>query len=288
MKEFKNYHPAVNLIYFAFVIGFSVFFMHPACLLISFVCGFLYSFILNGYEKAKKSFLYLIPLMIITALINPLFNHEGVTVLSYFPSGNPLTLESILYGICASLMLVCVILWFSCFNEIMTSDKLTYLFGRIIPSLSLVFSMTLRFVPRFSHQFKAVLNAQKCMGHDVGKGSILKRIKIIISVISVMITWSFENAIETADSMKARGYGLCKRTAFSIFTVTKRDITALIYIIIMGIYILFGAITGGFEIIYFPSIKMSEINSYIIAYLLSFIMPVIIEFTEVMKWKSIK
>ena len=43
MNEFKTYHPIVNFTYFAFVIVFSCFFMHPACLVISLVSGFLYS-----------------------------------------------------------------------------------------------------------------------------------------------------------------------------------------------------------------------------------------------------
>jgi energy-coupling factor transport system permease protein len=46
-------------------------------------------------------------------------------------------------------MLAAVISWFSCYNAVMTSDKFVYLFGRVIPALSLILSMTLRFVPKF-------------------------------------------------------------------------------------------------------------------------------------------
>lgn len=38
-------------------------------------------------------------LFAVTAAVNPAFSHEGRTILRYLPSGNPLTLESILYGI---------------------------------------------------------------------------------------------------------------------------------------------------------------------------------------------
>ena len=40
-------------------------------------------------------------------------------------------------------MLGCVVVWFVSFNAVMTSDKFVYLFGRVIPALSLVLSMTL-------------------------------------------------------------------------------------------------------------------------------------------------
>ena len=39
-----------------------------------------------------------LPVLLLAALVNPAFNHAGVTILIYLPSGNPLTLESILYG----------------------------------------------------------------------------------------------------------------------------------------------------------------------------------------------
>ena len=131
MNEFKTYHPIVNFIYFVFVIGFGCFLMHPVCLCISFICGFTYSVMLKGRKAVKINLLYMLPMLILTAIINPAFNHEGVTILQYLPSGNPLTLESIIYGICAGTMIASVICHFSCYNEVMTSDKFIYLFGKI-------------------------------------------------------------------------------------------------------------------------------------------------------------
>ena len=77
----------------------------------------------------------MLPMLVAMALINPAFNHEGVTIIDYLPSGNPLTLESIIYGLCAAIMIVSVICHFSCYNEVMTSDKFIYLFGKIIPAI---------------------------------------------------------------------------------------------------------------------------------------------------------
>ena len=82
-------------------------------------------------------------MLLMMALINPAFNHEGVTIIDYLPSGNPLTLESIVYGFTSAVMIVSVICHFSCYNEIMTSDKFIYLFGKIIPAMSLIISMTM-------------------------------------------------------------------------------------------------------------------------------------------------
>ena len=164
MSEFKRFHPIVNLLYFVSVIGFSCVFLHPLCLVISLSGALTYLILLKGIKSAMKTLLFVLFCFISTAIINPLFSHEGMTILCYFESGNPLTLESIIYGLCAGTMLSSVMCHFFCFNEVMTSDKFIYLFGRIIPSLSLVLSMTFRFVPRFLSQLKVIVNAEKCLG----------------------------------------------------------------------------------------------------------------------------
>ena len=292
MNEFKTYHPFVNFTYFVFAIGFSCFFMHPVCLGISLISGFTYSTMLKGRKAIKTNLIYMLPILILMALMNPAFNHEGVTILSYLPSGNPITLESVLYGICTAMMIVCVICHFSCCNEIMTSDKFIYLFGKIIPSLSLIISMTLRFVPKFSNQLKVVSNAQKCIGRDIAEGSILNKAKCGLSILSIMTTWSLENAIETADSMKARGYGIPGRGSFSIFTFDKRDTKALICILVSGIYTLIGNLRGAISFSYFPSVEWADFSIYrmsvFTSYFLLCMYPVITETWEVIKWKSLR
>lgn len=291
MNEFAKYHPLINFIYFTAVIVFSMIFVHPICLVTSLLCSVMYSIILNG-KKTLKFIAMLLPLMLISALINPAFNHEGVTVIAYLPSGNPLTLESILYGIVAASMVATVICWFSCFNKIMTSDKFIYLFGRIIPSLSLILSMTFRFVPKFKEQVQEVSNAQKSMGRDTSEGSVFARVKNSIRILSAVITWSLENAIDTSDSMKSRGYGLTGRTAYSNYVFDKRDVTALIYLAVTIIYFLIGALLGKIHYRYFPSMRGTDMSFYstsiFISYIMICIMPIIIEIWEELKWRKLK
>lgn len=234
----------------------------------------------------------MLPMLCITALINPAFNHEGVTILIYLENGNPLTLESIVYGIAAATMLIAVMCWFSCYHVVMTSDKFVYLFGRIIPSLSLILSMVLRFVPRFKTQIHIVSSAQRCIGRDVSNGSVLTRIKHGIKILSIMVTWMMENAIETADSMKSRGYGLHGRTAFSIYSFDKRDSIAMSLILLAGGYILAGTAFGGLYYRYFPSMKGADTSAFTISQLIVYtalcFMPLVINLWEDRKWKLLK
>jgi energy-coupling factor transport system permease protein len=280
------------MLYFTSVMLFSMFLMHPVCLALSFLCAFSYSVYLNGRNALRTGVLFLLPMLLVTALLNPAFNHAGETILLYLRDGNPLTLESIVYGIAAACMLITIVSWFSCYSRIMTSDKLVYLFGRLIPVLSLVLSMALRFVPRFKAQIRVVSDAQKCIGRDVSNGNLLRRARHGVRIVSIMITWALENAIETADSMKCRGYGLPGRTAFSVFRFDRRDLGALLFILGCDAYITFGAFSGGLYFRYFPSIAGVWGGAYsvslFVVYFALCAAPLAINAWEDRKWKALE
>ena len=171
---FSGYHPIINFLYYALVLLFSMCLMHPVYLAISLAGALAYAITLNGQKAVRFAVMGLLPMAALAALVNPAFNHEGMTILTYLPSGNPLTLESMLYGVAAAVMLASVVLWFSSYNEVMTSDKFVYLFGRVIPALSLVLSMALRFIPKFKAQMQVVSEAQACIGRDTKNGSVFQ------------------------------------------------------------------------------------------------------------------
>ena len=291
MDRFSKYHPIVNFSYFALVIGFAMALNHPLAQGISLFCAAVYAVQTEGKKAVLFTLKWCLPMILLTAFMNPAFSHEGITILLYFPTGNPLTLESILYGLSAGVMIATVMLWFVNFSRVVTSDKFIYLFGRIIPAMSLVLSMTLRFVPKFKAQLNSVVDAQKSIGRKIAEGSLWHRTKIAITVISIMVTWALENAIETADSMKSRGYGLKGRTAFSIYRFDDRDKMAMIFLGFCGFYLLAGSMVSAFGFRYFPSIRYVGLDtvtlSFQFVYLILCLMPVVLNWAEERKWKAI-
>ena len=103
-SAFYGLHPSVSFAYFVVVLAFTMIFSHPVCLFISFMCGALYAFRLFGRAAFCRRLSVILALMLFTAVLNPLFSHRGVTILAYLPGGNPLTAESLIYGLAAALM----------------------------------------------------------------------------------------------------------------------------------------------------------------------------------------
>lgn len=289
-RAFSSYHPIVSFLYFTIIIIVSMIFMHPVFVVISLITSIIYSFILNK-NKAKQLTLFGIFMAITICIANGLFVHRGVTVLFFF-RGNPITLESILYGALSGFMMMSVIMWFSCYNEIITSDKFLYIFGKILPSIALIISMTLRLIPKLVSQGKIIAQSQKTVGLDYSEGSIMLKIKSYMRILSILVTWALEDAVQTADSMKARGYGVDKRSNFSIFIFIKRDLNMLVFIIIVTIFLIIGYSKGLASLMFYPSIESInfDITSIIIyiSFALISILPIFLEIKEEMRWKQLE
>lgn len=273
--RFRELHPAVNIVWFAAVGTITVLYMNPVTLLITLISACIFLHFLGG----SKFGVMLLPMMLMCAVINPLFSHEGVTVLAYFPSGNPLTLESIIYGVGAALMIGSALVLCLCFSATVTADKLMWLVGRLLPSAAMLITMTLRFVPRFTSQLKASY-ASRCalLGKPEKR---MKKLAIAASVVSNTVTWAIEGSLTGADSMKCRGWGLPGRTSFSPHRFEERDRTALIIITALTFYFICGYITGSVDMRYYPTFRLQASTSFGIsvigAYALLCFYPVITE-----------
>ena len=262
--RFDSYHPAINFIYFIAVIICTIWFDHPAFLAISYVSAFAYSVKLNG-KKSLILDICLIPLIVAYSLWYSYYTHFGVTVLRQNFVGNNITLESIVYGIVIGVTVASVIMWMSCFFAVVSSDKFVYLFGKISPRLSLFLSVLLRSVPRIMQTARRTEISQEGIGKGVKQGNPFERCKHTVRLISIMITWTMENFIESTQSMKCRGYSLKGRTAFSIYRFDNRDRTLVVLIFACLTLIVMAIMLNQVTILYDPEIIFNRVTwvSYI-------------------------
>lgn len=292
MDNFSGYHPIVNFLFYVMVIGISMFFMHPVFLGTALAAASAYAIYLKGRKAVRSLLCMSLPICLITAVLNPVFNHAGATMLFYMKNGNPVTLESIFYGIGAGFMLAAVMMWFSSFNEVMTSDKLMYLFGKTVPAFSLLLSMVLRFVPKFTEQITKTAQAQQCVGRNVTNGRLYEKAGHGLKTLSITTTWALENSVETADSMKSRAYGLRGRTNFSIYRFDRRDAGLLAFFALIFAGILYGIGTKQLHILYFPVFTINPTASpVLLAYLgygLLCFSPLLLNIKEDIKWRYLR
>jgi len=285
---FSTYHPIINFGFFVAVIGTGIFLQHPVFITIAVIASLTYALMLGGKGTLKFALCFVLPMIIVFAIVNPLINPRGSTVL-FYTKYSQVTMEALIYGIIAGFMLATVLLWFSCYNKIMTSDKFVYLFGRIMPAISLIFSMVMRFVPNFKTQIQKISDAQKCIGRDVSNGTKKEKARHGMKILNIMFTWALENAIDSADSMRSRGYGLKNRSTFSVYRFDARDTLAAIFLAVMTVIVLVGAVCGKCSIEFYPEIVMAPFDVWTmtvyIAYVLLCFFPIAVEVKEVAIWK---
>ena len=286
---FSGFHPVVNFLFFVAALGLTMFIQQPVYLLISMISGCAYLLYLQGRKGFLRQVGYLVPILVMMAIMNPMFNHEGVTILWYLPNDNPITLEAICFGLASAVMMGASIVWFNCCNTVFTSDKIIYLFGRVIPALSLMISMTLRFVPRFKNFLQSVLRTQRAMHKPENTKEKLGQ---ALAAFSATVSWAMEQSIVSADSMKSRGYGLFGRTAFSIYIFEKRDGITLFVLFLLCAGAAVPHIVGLMGWTYYPSMTGELIGPVqIFAYLCYGGMcnlPLIIDMMEDRKWNALR
>ncbi|MBR2555509.1 MAG: energy-coupling factor transporter transmembrane protein EcfT [Aeriscardovia sp.] len=287
MRFFDNLHPAVSMAYFVLVLVLTLICMHPVMVALSFLGASWFSIRLRGLKSYGRTMCFVGPMFILIALANPLFNHRGVTPLFEI---NHLwyTLEATIYGLVSACSLCSVVIWFTCYQKVMTSDKFLYLFGKPFPGTALLITMTLRFIPQLQQNRREIKQAQAMLNE---KGTrLFQKLGMALRNLSVLLTMSLENAVETADSMKARGYGARRRTTFHLFRFDGRDARTLGAIIaISGVVILARCFGHGYMEFYprmTPLVLGAASYTMFVFCAVLMILPGILETKEAIRWRS--
>lgn len=287
-NHFSTYHPIIVFLYYLSIMVFIVTLTHPAFLVAGLFMWLIYVFLLIGTKAFFKSLLYIVPLALFITIINPLFNHKGDTPILYY-NNIPITLEALCYGLFTSVMLISLIYLFRAFDRCITPHKFVYLFGKTIPTIALMITMIMRFIPHFTRKLSAITQTQECLGVSTKHGSLRNRLFSGNNIISVLVSFSLEGTIDTADSMKARGYQLKGKTHYHTYICSARDFALLFFLIVFDF--LFASIVamGSYRFHYYPSLTEFAWNTktviLILLYMIFMGIPLIINLLEDIRWK---
>ena len=313
--EFSRYHPVVNLIFYLLVLGTTMFQMSVGLVFISLFSAVVYYFMLKKTEGLKYCAV-VVGIIIVSAIINPLFSHKGGTLLFYLFTGNPVTLESIIYGLISAIIIGAMLLWFSTFNQVMGVERILGAIGKVLPNVSLLITMIMRFIPQYTrHQRKVsmvnkvnkrnydekinllnrektekenVIEARKRQKKKSGIDKIIDSIKEGSRTFSITTTWALENSIYTADSMKARGFGTGRRTNYSNYKFQKRDYLLMGWLVILWLVVVFSLEREKVYTYYYPFIQVKNNMVVYLMYGLLCLTPVLINVKEEIRWLILK
>ena len=292
MREqvFSTYHPVINFIFYLGALVFAVLLIHPLYLACALVLSVAYLLLVKRRNRWRTVAGYLILFAALSA-INPLFNRMGDTVLFVWLKGRVYTWEALCYGMALAALLIAVLAWFGSYSELMTSEKLLYLFGSLAPSLCMIFTMVLRFVPDYQRKAGQIRQARAGIGKAGGEARWREKAESGLMVVSALTTRALEGGIVTADSMRSRGYGSGKRTSFSNYRWTLRDTILLVWLALTATLTGLCIGAGGAAAVYIPHIEIRW-NPYTIggavSYSLFLMAPIAVQVWEEIKWHSLK
>ena len=289
MLTLEELHPVTIMLYFMAVSGIAMFCNYPYLLISSLTGAVLYFIIRNGRKHIRHHIFSLLLFLILTA-VNPLVSHNGMTVL-FVLNDNPVTLEALLYGANASVMVLAVLYWLNSFSQVMTSEKILCIFGTVSPKISLLLSMTLRFVPLMNAQSRKISDAQKTLGY-YQSDNIIDSIKEKCRVLNIVITWALENGIITANSMSARGFGTNRRTNFSIHHMRKEDRNIILTVAVLSAVTVLAVSRKTMEISFYPEIHSAEHSGLYFAGLTAYtglaLLPSVLQAEVNLRWKYLQ
>ncbi|WP_312713155.1 hypothetical protein [Proteiniclasticum ruminis] len=98
------------------------------------------------------------------------------------------------------------------------------------------------------------------MGRGIRQGNFFRRVQNLLRVGSILLTLMTESFVETADSMRSRGYGLKGRTALSLYRFDNRD-RAVVVTLFLGTALLGSAyLLDQMAALYDPKIILNPIT----------------------------
>lgn len=283
---FDDLHSGVALLYFAGVLAFAMLVFQPVYVLISLAGALAFSCCARGARQTLRTLLWQLPLVVLIALINPLFSASGSTEL--FRIGpRAIYLESLAYGACMGALLAATVTWCMAAAQALTSDRVLGLLGGRLPVIALMISMTIQLAEqlvRRGRQVRAVRGAASA-STDSKAGVRARGARLS----TVLVSWALEDSLERSDAMRARAWGAApRRTSYRIETLHDRDICWLAGLsLLMALNAFLAAVAAG-QWHFYPVMPTLRPWWGYACYVLLVLLPSVATVAERLKWLSIE
>lgn len=288
INRFERFHPIVPFLFYIGAVSLLILMLHPIFLAAAFMVIILLNWVHDGLLGLRRWGFFLFITFLLFMVMNPVFNERGLHLL-FTVGQHRVTLEAVVYGGMNALSIIGIISIFVSYNVIMTPNKLLYLFARILPQAAVLLMLTLRFIPLMRRRLAEISDVQRSKGISVSYGKWRTRANTGMLYLQTLLTYSLEEAIQTADSMKARGYGSGTRTSYEYFKFQRRDAIAIIYLLVLFSTILYGRMSGYGYLIVYPLMETWKFSAgdsgVFVLFILFLSFPIWIEAGEIFRWR---
>lgn len=286
--ELTQIHPAVYALYYIVLMLFAFLFNNPYYLL-SFLTCIIVLVVLQGInDEFKDTIKIFIPMALLIIVLNPLTTKVGSTRL-YIWGNQFITLEAVTYGILMSISFFIILLLFASYNRAVSYQEMLYVFSKRFPNISMIIVMALRFIPLLSYRLTEVNKIFKFGNPKNASKTRMNQIKDTATEMARVCSWSLEESIMTARSMKARGYGITDRTSYLSYEFRKVDKIFLITVMGTVTVSVLGLAFGYGRITIYPTLNFSfsqnPINIYYISFLILLMPLICLELKERVAWQ---
>lgn len=287
---FKQSHPLVTSCYYLLMLLIVMSTINPVIIGFFFFGSLFFQlFYLNG--KPKKTLIFPLFSLVLITVTNPLFVHRGATIL-FFLFNKPVTKEAFIYGFFMGMMIATVIYLFQNFQRAVSSEQFFYLFGKRFSKVTLILSLVFRFIPLLNQYFQELNQVQQIV-QRTRKKCFKERALCGLDLFGNLFSWSLENAMDTADSMKARGYGLILRSSRLSYRWKKADTFILSLLILTSCFFIVSLVNGRYQFNYYPYqedvylLVQQNWLHYLFLFILAFL-PVLYRIGEGIVWTILK
>ncbi len=206
LSRFYNVHPLSLFVYFTAL--FAIVFTRRE-LVESLLLAVMLLICAAAYARLRmSSYKFVAAAMIAYAILTPLFNHRGRGILFYFMD-NPITVEAIILGVVFALLIFNSYTLFQFYNAVVTGDRVMLLFAKVMPKLALTVDMSVRLMFLYGKRIKEIAEVQ---GLRAKSANPLAQAS---DTIKTLLTWSLEEGMQLAQSIKVKGYDTVSRTAYA-------------------------------------------------------------------------
>ncbi len=204
------------------------------------------------YLKTLKP---IIPIIILTSVLNALYVSGGDTVVSFWKititTGGITT--AVYMSVRTAILIMCSSILTYTTSPTELTDAIERLFSPLnaikvdVHSLAMMMTIALRFIPTLIEETDKIMSAQKARGADIESGGLIKRVKALVPILIPLLISSFRRASELADAMECRCYhGGEGRTRMKVMKASAIDyVSTGVFALLLAAIILSNTYCGG-------------------------------------------